>query len=178
MTKRADGRRVHDLYNDLQPQLVRILVSNLQAPEWIVDDACQSAWSSLLEHGGAVAAGGELGWLSTTATRAALRLLRRERSAECGEEPPPLASLDALRVPEPGPVRSFELRERLAEVKRLRLRVRRDCGRDRREPAHDRASADAGPPAAAAGGRTVSCGDQLDCRRPSQTAFAPRSPTW
>jgi RNA polymerase sigma factor (sigma-70 family) len=125
MTKRADGRRVHDLYNDLQPQLVRILVSNLQAPEWIVDDACQSAWSSLLEHGGAVAAGGELGWLSTTATRAALRLLRRERSAECGEEPPPLASLDALRVPEPGPVRSFELRERLAEVKRLPLRQQR-----------------------------------------------------
>lgn len=125
MTKRADGGRVHDLYNDLQPQLVRILVSNLQAPEWIVDDACQSAWSSLLEHGGAVAAGGELGWLSTTATRAALRLLRRERSAECGEEPPPLASLDALRVPEPGPVRSFELRERLAEVKRLPLRQQR-----------------------------------------------------
>jgi RNA polymerase sigma factor (sigma-70 family) len=125
MTKRADDGRVHDLYNDLQPQLVRILVSNLQAPEWIVDDACQSAWSSLLEHGGAVAAGGELGWLSTTATRAALRLLRRERSAECGEEPPPLVSLDALRVPEPGPARSFELRERLAEVKRLPLRQQR-----------------------------------------------------
>ena len=125
MTKRADDGRVHDLYNDLQPQLVRILVSNLQAPEWIVDDACQSAWGSLLEHGGAVAAGGELGWLSTTATRAALRLLRRERSAECGEEPPPLVSLDALRVPEPGPARSFELRERLAEVKRLPLRQQR-----------------------------------------------------
>ena len=125
MTKRADGGRVHDLYNDLQPQLVRILVSNLQAPEWIVDDACQSAWSSLLEHGGAVAAGGELGWLSTTATRAALRLLRRERSGECGEEPPPLVSLDALRVPEPGPAHSFELRERLAEVKRLPLRQQR-----------------------------------------------------
>jgi RNA polymerase sigma factor (sigma-70 family) len=125
MAKEADGGRVHDLYNDLQPQLVRILVSNLQAPEWIVDDACQSAWSSLLEHGGAVAAGGELGWLSTTATRAALRLLRRERSAECCEEPPPLVSLDALRVPQPGPVRSFELRERLAEVKRLPVRQQR-----------------------------------------------------
>jgi RNA polymerase sigma factor (sigma-70 family) len=125
MTKRAVGGRVHDLYNDLQPQLVRILVSNLQAPEWIVDDACQSAWSSLLEHGGAVVAGGELGWLSTTATRAALRLLRRERSAECCEEPPPLVSLDALRVPEPGPARSFELRERLAEVKRLPVRQQR-----------------------------------------------------
>jgi RNA polymerase sigma factor (sigma-70 family) len=125
MTKQAGDGRVHDLYYDLQPQLVRILVSNLQAPEWIVDDACQSAWSSLLEHRGAVVAGGELGWLSTTATRAALRLLRRERSAECCEEPPSLASLDALCVPEPGPARSFELRERLAEVKRLPVRQQR-----------------------------------------------------
>jgi RNA polymerase sigma factor (sigma-70 family) len=123
MTNAAD--RVHDLYNDLQPQLVRILTCNLQAPEWIVDDACQTAWSSLLEHRNTVVPGGELGWLSTTATRVALRLLRSEQLAGSLEEPPPPAYLDALRVREPGPARSFELRERLAEVKRLPVRQQR-----------------------------------------------------
>jgi RNA polymerase sigma factor (sigma-70 family) len=125
MTGQAGRGRVHDLYNDLQPQLVRILVSNLQAPEWIVDDACQTAWGSLLEHRETVFPGGELGWLSTTATRVALRLLRGEQLTDSLEEPPAPAQLDALRVLEPGPARSFELRERLAEVKRLPVRQQR-----------------------------------------------------
>jgi RNA polymerase sigma factor (sigma-70 family) len=123
MTRAAGA--VHDLYSDLQPQLVRILTSNLQAPEWIVDDACQTAWSTLLEHRETVLPGGELGWLSTTATRVALRLLRSEELADSLEEPPPPVHLDALRVREPGPARSFELRERLAEVKRLPVRQQR-----------------------------------------------------
>jgi RNA polymerase sigma factor (sigma-70 family) len=126
MTRAAGAGRVQDLYGDLQPQLVRILTSNLQAPAWIVDDACQTAWSSLLEHRETVVLGGELGWLSTTATRVALRLLRSERIAGRGdEEPPPPVQLDALRVRVPGPERSFELRERLAEVRRLPLRQQR-----------------------------------------------------
>jgi RNA polymerase sigma factor (sigma-70 family) len=124
MTRQAGRGRVHDLYNDLQPQLVRILVSNLQAPAWIVDDACQTAWSSLLEHRETVLPGGELGWLSTTATRVALRLLRGEPLAAPLDAPPP-AHLDALRVREPGPARSFELRERLAEIRRLPVRQQR-----------------------------------------------------
>ena len=73
------ARRLEALYAELQPQLMRILVSNLQAPEWVIDEACQAAWGSLLLQAPELASGGELGWLSTTATRAALRLLRRER---------------------------------------------------------------------------------------------------
>jgi RNA polymerase sigma factor (sigma-70 family) len=125
MTRTTGDGRVHELYSDLQPQLVRILTSNLKAPEWIVDDACQTAWSSLLEHRETVFSGGELGWLSTTATRVALRLLRGEQLADSLEGPPPPADLEALRVREPGPARSFELRERLAEVKRLPVRQQR-----------------------------------------------------
>jgi RNA polymerase sigma factor (sigma-70 family) len=116
---------VSGLYGELQPQLVRILQSNLQPPQWVIDDACQTAWSSLLAHRGAVEPGGELGWLSTTATRAALRLLRRERSAEPQEEASGLVYQVHLRDPLLGPVRRVEVRERLAEVRRLPVRQQR-----------------------------------------------------
>lgn len=114
----------HDLlYQELQPQLVRILASNLQAADWVLDDACQTAWTSLLDNRDAVAPGSELGWLSTTATRAALRMMRRDRLNEPWEEPPQPALLaDVHRISEGGPERDMELRDRLAEVRRLPVR--------------------------------------------------------
>jgi len=117
--------RAHRLYRDLQPQLVRILASSLQAPEWVIDDACQTAWSSLLQRRPVLGPGGELGWLSTTATRAALRLLRRERRAEVQGEPVSVARLQDSRVAQAGPEHSIELRERLAEIRRLPVRQQR-----------------------------------------------------
>lgn len=125
MARELSCRDVRDLYSDLQPQLVRILASNLQPPEWVVEEACQTAWSSLLEHRGAVVPGGELGWLSTTATRAALRLLRRARILESYEQAPPPLHLADFRVPEPAPEQHLALRERLAEVRRLPVRQQR-----------------------------------------------------
>ena len=121
----SHGRRLEALYVELQPQLVRILTANLQAPEWVIDEACQAAWGSLLLHGPEVAAGLELGWLSTTATRAALRMLRRERFSDPHEELPDPVRLDDHRAVEPDPERAIELRERLAEVRRLPLRQQR-----------------------------------------------------
>lgn len=118
------ARRLEALYADLQPQLMRILVSNLQAPEWLLDEACQAAWGSLLCQAAQPITGGELGWLSTTATRAALRLLRRERLTEPHEEPPAPVRLDDHRV-EANPHRALELRERLAEIRRLPVREQR-----------------------------------------------------
>lgn len=125
MTQRARGRDTSQLYGEMQPQLVRILVSNLQPPDWVIDEACQTAWSSLLEHRQTVAPGGELGWLSTTATRAALRLLRRARITDSAEQLPVPVSLDDLRVREVEPERHLELRERLAEIRRLPVRQQR-----------------------------------------------------
>ncbi|HWE58857.1 MAG TPA: sigma-70 family RNA polymerase sigma factor [Solirubrobacteraceae bacterium] len=125
MTRGLRDSAVSDLYNELQPQLVRILVSNLQPPQWVIDDACQTAWSSLLERRDRVEPGGELGWLSTTATRAALRLLRRDRMADAWGRPPVPISLADFRLREPAPEYQFELRERLAEVRRLPVRQQR-----------------------------------------------------
>ncbi len=121
----AQREHAHRLYSDLQPQLVRILASNLQAPDWVIDDACQTAWSSLLQRGPVAGSGGELGWLSTTATRAALRLLRRERIPDPEEKPVPVVRVRDFRVALPGPEQSVELRERLAEIRRLPLRQQR-----------------------------------------------------
>jgi RNA polymerase sigma factor (sigma-70 family) len=116
---------VADLYCRLQPQLVRILVSNLPASDWLIDDACQTAWSSLLERREVVMPGSELGWLSTTATREALRLLRHERNAAPYEQlPAPVALTDSRRC-EPAPEQRLELQERLAEVRQLPVREQR-----------------------------------------------------
>lgn len=118
------GKHMDVLFSELQPQLVRILATNLKASDWVIDDACQTAWGSLLVHRGEVALGGELGWLSTTATRAALRSMRRERMLEPTDEMPDPVSLDDHRVA-PGPEDTFQLHERLAEIRRLPLRQQR-----------------------------------------------------
>jgi RNA polymerase sigma factor (sigma-70 family) len=125
LARMSISSRANGLYSELQPQLVRILSSNLQPPQWVIDDACQTAWSSLLARRDAVEPGGELGWLSTTATRAALRLLRRERSVEPPEEPSGLLYRPDFRDPRPGPERRLEVRERLAEIRRLPVREQR-----------------------------------------------------
>jgi len=113
------------LYSELQPQLVRILASNLQPPDWVIDDACQTAWGSLLAHRDSVDQGSELGWLSTTATREALRLLRRERFTHAPEELPEPVRLEDYRPADPGPEHAFELQERLAEIRTLPVRQQR-----------------------------------------------------
>jgi RNA polymerase sigma-70 factor, ECF subfamily len=121
----AAAQHMDVLYSELQPQLVRILATNLQAPDWVIEDACQTAWSSLLARRDAVRPGGELGWLSTTATRVTLRALRRERLATPLDELPDPVSLDDRRAVAPGPEDGLELRERLAEIRRLPAREQR-----------------------------------------------------
>lgn len=118
-------RELDSLYSELQPQLARILAVNLNAPDWLIEDACQTAWSALFQNRDAVAPGGELGWLSTTATRAALRLLRREHGRAVYAQPSDPVDLDHHRPPAPGPDRSLELSERLAEIRRLPVRQQR-----------------------------------------------------
>jgi RNA polymerase sigma factor (sigma-70 family) len=121
----SQGRHLEALYAELQPQLARILASNLEAPAWVIDEACQAAWGSLLLQRPELAAGQELGWLSTTATRTALRALRRERHTDPHEQLPEPACLEDRRTAQPEPERAVELRERLAEIKRLPIRQQR-----------------------------------------------------
>jgi RNA polymerase sigma factor (sigma-70 family) len=113
------------LYTELQPQLVRIVATNVQAPEGMIEDACQSAWSWLLVQRDGLPDGTELQWLSTTATREALRLVRSARDVTPLHELAEPISLDAYRPATPEPERALELSERLAEIRRLPVRQQR-----------------------------------------------------
>jgi RNA polymerase sigma factor (sigma-70 family) len=122
-----DGARqpLAQLFAELQPQLRRILGSNLQVPEAILEDACQTAWWLLLIFRESIEPGSELGWLSTTATRQALKLARAQIEEEPFDDCAQLIELDRHRAHELGPERVIEVRERLAEIRELPVRQRR-----------------------------------------------------
>jgi RNA polymerase sigma factor (sigma-70 family) len=114
-----------ELYRLLAPRLRQIVRSDVRAPEPVIEDACQIAWSRLIRHSERVRSDAVLSWLATTAVREAFKLARRD-----GRE----LSLDAelertgeLSFPShaPGPAELLELRDRLAEVGRLPERQQR-----------------------------------------------------
>jgi RNA polymerase sigma factor (sigma-70 family) len=116
---------VDELYRLLSPRLRQIVRSNVRAPEPVVEDACQIAWSRLIRHSERVRREAALSWLATTAVREAFKLSRRDRrelslDAELerrGELPFPSSA--------PGPAEVVELRDRLSEVGRLPERQQR-----------------------------------------------------
>ena len=128
---RADQRaRVADLYPRLAAQLRRIVATNLRAPDWLYEEACQTAWEALLRHSDQVRPGSELSWLSTTATRSALRALRHERAqarVDSGMDQIGAGGQTKLAsaTPRPAPDQACELRERIASVSRLPDRAQR-----------------------------------------------------
>jgi RNA polymerase sigma factor (sigma-70 family) len=114
-----------ELYRLLSPRLRQIVRSHVRAPEPVIEDACQTAWSRLIHHSDRVHREAVLSWLATTAVREALKLARRD-----GRE----LSLDAelersgelpLPARAPGPAELLELRDRLAEVGELPERQQR-----------------------------------------------------
>src|SRR5436305_211972 len=71
---------VASLYPDLRPSLERIVRRNISAPEALIEDACQVAWSRLLRDPDRVSSDTVLGWLATTATRETKRNGKRGAS--------------------------------------------------------------------------------------------------
>ena len=106
-------------------RLVRIVRSSVHAPDPVIEDACQSAWSRLLHERDRVEPERAVGWLVTTALREALRSVRRagyeaslDTLVESGAE---FASPRADRAPEP----VLECRERLRALTALSERQQR-----------------------------------------------------
>lgn len=114
------------MYSELAPRLRQIVARNVNAPAGLVEDACQVAWSRWLTRRDHVAATSTLGWLATTATREALRMLRSQKR-ELSLDAPIALRGNVVQFPtqDPGPDRIVELRERLAEVRRLPVRQQR-----------------------------------------------------
>ena len=114
-----------ELYRLLAPRLRQIVRSDVRAPEPVIEDACQIAWSRLIRHAERVRPEAALSWLATTAVREAIKLARRDRrelslDAEIersGELPFPSRA--------PGPSEVLELRGRLAEIGALPERQQR-----------------------------------------------------
>jgi RNA polymerase sigma factor (sigma-70 family) len=95
---------------------------NVRAPDAVIEDACQFAWSRLVVHSGRVSSEGALSWLATTAVREALKLLRRDGRELSLEER--LAYGVTPAAPTPGPHEALEHRERLMTLRRLPQRQR------------------------------------------------------
>ena len=70
---------VAELYGTLSGRLEQIVRMSVRAPEPLIEEACQVAWSRLVDRRDQVRRETALAWLATTASREALKLLRRQR---------------------------------------------------------------------------------------------------
>ncbi len=122
---KADAANIGELYAALSKRLEHIVRSDVRAPEPVIEDACQFAWSRLIHHCHRVRRETALSWLATTAVREAFKLIRRDgreisldAALESTGEPP--LHLDAPRTEE-----VVEQHERLAELRCLPERQQR-----------------------------------------------------
>jgi RNA polymerase sigma factor (sigma-70 family) len=68
---------VADLYRARADQLRQIVRFTVRAPDAVIDDACQIAWSRLLSRWGSIRSEAAMPWLARTASREAVKLMRR-----------------------------------------------------------------------------------------------------
>jgi RNA polymerase sigma factor (sigma-70 family) len=66
-----------ELFRANAEQLRQIVRFSIRAPDAVIDDACQVAWTRLISRREGVRGETALAWLATTASREALKLLRR-----------------------------------------------------------------------------------------------------
>jgi RNA polymerase sigma factor (sigma-70 family) len=125
MSGRSTARDLGELYRLFSARLLRIVRGSVRAPEAVIEDACQFAWSRLIHERDRVAPDRAAGWLVTTALHEALKSIRRagyepslETMVESGIE---FVSPRADRSPEP----LAERRERLLTLRSLSERQQR-----------------------------------------------------
>jgi RNA polymerase sigma factor (sigma-70 family) len=118
----TDEIAVEATVRSLSPRLRWIVRRNLTAPEALIEDACQVAWSRWAALPAEARPGATLPWLVTTATRIALRMLRQERRTLPLEVVGELAELPSSAG---DPAALAELHDRLAELRRLPRRQQR-----------------------------------------------------
>jgi RNA polymerase sigma factor (sigma-70 family) len=115
---------VGELYRSLSGALERIVRRGVHAPEPVIEEACQVAWSRLVYHQHRVHKETALGWLSRTAVREAIRLLRSS-SRELPLDGAETGAAAQWLIAESGPAELVERRARLAALASLPLRQQR-----------------------------------------------------
>jgi RNA polymerase sigma factor (sigma-70 family) len=112
--------QVADMYQALAGPLRQIVRCAVRAPEAVIDDACQAAWSRLLRRRRDIRTETALGWLATTASREALRSCRRAaRELPLDELREEQAEQLGLTVGPAGPDEIFAFRQRLDQLREL-----------------------------------------------------------
>jgi RNA polymerase sigma factor (sigma-70 family) len=113
------------LYTSLAGKLVHTIRREFDAPEVVVEDACQFAWAQLARPGQAVRGDAAFAWLTRTASREAFRLIRRD-AREMSLEGVLEAEGDCMLPPSSGHIEeSLDVRDRLGKVRSLSLRQQR-----------------------------------------------------
>lgn len=114
---------VGELYGLLAGRLEQIVRLDVRAPDVVIEDACQVAWTRLVHHRDRVHRETVMSWLARTAVHEAVKLARRDRRElplESGVEQP----APALRS-SAGPDAVVEQRQRLGEIRVLPERQQR-----------------------------------------------------
>jgi RNA polymerase sigma factor (sigma-70 family) len=119
------ARAVAELYCDLSKRLEQIVRLDVRAPDPLIEDACQFAWSRLMSHCDRVRRDTVLAWLVKTAVREAVKLSRRDRREISLEATLEHAGDSLLRLHAPAPDELLGQRERLAQTRRLPERQQR-----------------------------------------------------
>lgn len=120
-----EGGDIEELYRRFSARLERTVRLGVRAPEPVVEDACQIAWSRLIRHSQRVRRETALSWLTTTALHEAFRLLRRSRRELSLEGTIEAAGEAAVHRCAPSPSEIYEQRERIAAVCALPERQQR-----------------------------------------------------
>ena len=110
---------IEGLYRSHATRLLHLVRGDAQAPDAVIEDACQHAWTSVLAHRERVEEHAALAWLATTAVHEAWRLTRPVEVALPGDD-------EGCAPAAPGtPSERFELRERLGQLRKLPPRQQR-----------------------------------------------------
>jgi RNA polymerase sigma factor (sigma-70 family) len=116
---------VGELYELLAKRLEQIVRLDVRAPDVVVEDACQFAWSRLIHHRHRVQRETVMSWLARTAVHEAVKLLRRDRRELSIDAAPESAALMAVASSLRAPHALLETHERLGELQRLPARQQR-----------------------------------------------------
>jgi len=111
---------VAELYGRMARRLEQIVRGDVRAPDAVIEDACQFAWSRLWHHRDRVHRESVMTWLVRTAVHEAFKLLRRD-----GRDLSLEATDETLLRLQAAPAELIERRERLAELRGLSERQQR-----------------------------------------------------
>lgn len=119
------GADVGELYRALAKPLERIVRVGIQAPDQVIEEACQFAWARLVLHRSRVRREGAFGWLVKTAMHEALKLVRRSGRDLSLEAEIESGDAQERSDPRPGPDDVCEQRDRLSRLDSLSRRQQR-----------------------------------------------------